>query len=180
VEAEQGGHIPVIAMTAHAMAGARETCLSHGMDGYLSKPIDLDALRLELDGLLPGTDHTETESVGRAGQPQLAVANFAQLRQTLGDDRAVLDELVRLYQADAPGHLQRLHEALARGDAGAVRHSVHALKGMLGVFAAERAMAAAQQLEQSVGQDGCAVLMDRLNQCLQEFDQALAQYGSTT
>ena len=180
VEAEQGGHIPVIAMTAHAMAGARETCLSHGMDGYLSKPIDLDALRLELDGLLPGTGHTEVTPVEQAGRPQLAVADFAQLRQTLGDDHAVFDELVHLYRQDAPGHLQQLQHALAQGDADALRHSAHALKGMLGVFAAERAMAAAQQLEQSVGQDGCAVLMDRLNQCLQEFDQALAQYRFPT
>ena len=150
------------------------------MDGYLSKPIDLDALRLELDGLLPGTGHTEVTPVEQAGRPQLAVADFAQLRQTLGDDHAVFDELVHLYRQDAPGHLQQLQHALAQGDADALRHSAHALKGMLGVFAAERAMAAAQQLEQSVGQDGCAVLMDRLNQCLQEFDQALAQYRFPT
>jgi CheY-like chemotaxis protein len=48
-EAAQGGHVPIIAMTAHAMKGDRDRCLRAGMDDYISKPIDIQALLAALE-----------------------------------------------------------------------------------------------------------------------------------
>jgi CheY-like chemotaxis protein len=44
LEKQTGGHIPVIAMTAHAMTGYKERCLAGGMDGYVTKPIRYQTL----------------------------------------------------------------------------------------------------------------------------------------
>jgi CheY-like chemotaxis protein len=47
-EQSQGGHVPIVALTAHALAGDRENCLSCGMDGYLAKPYNSEDLNLVL------------------------------------------------------------------------------------------------------------------------------------
>jgi CheY-like chemotaxis protein len=54
-EAEHGGHLPIIAMTAHAMKGDDDDCRSAGMDGYISKPIAADRLFEEIDAVRAGT-----------------------------------------------------------------------------------------------------------------------------
>lgn len=60
-EAKQGGHVPIIAMTAYAVKGDREKCLRAGMDGYVSKPIQTDTLYFEIKKVLEKRPGVESE-----------------------------------------------------------------------------------------------------------------------
>jgi two-component system, sensor histidine kinase and response regulator len=56
IRAEEAGtdkHVPIVAVTAYAMRSDRDRCLAGGMDGYVSKPIQLDELRLVLATVMP-------------------------------------------------------------------------------------------------------------------------------
>ncbi|MDD2685454.1 MAG: response regulator [Gallionella sp.] len=176
-ELEQGSgkHIPIVAMTAHAMKGAREECLSHGMDGYLTKPIDTEALWRELDVLAQGGDAAAL-AIAEAGETA-AVADFGKARQTMDDSRELFDEIVALFLSDAPVYMQHIRDAVAKNDSDAVKRNAHTLKGMVGIFAAERTMQAAAELEQLADHHGeLDVAVLKLASALDELQGAIREY----
>ena len=63
-EANTGKHVPIVAMTAHAMKGDRERCLSSGMDGYLSKPIRIEELKSAISEAREDTNHRSAPRPG--------------------------------------------------------------------------------------------------------------------
>ena len=56
----RGGHVPIIAMTAHAMKGDRERCLAAGMDGYIAKPFHAKELYTAVEQVAPSRSPTAT------------------------------------------------------------------------------------------------------------------------
>ncbi|MGC2165486.1 MAG: PAS domain S-box protein [Gallionella sp.] len=172
-EQKTGCHIPIIAMTAHAMQGARETCLGHGMDGYLTKPIDTGALMRELDNFQSSASGPE-----RHDQPlqSLQTADFARARQAMDDSRELFDEIVQLFLRDAAPHMEQIKAGMANADAAAIRHSAHALKGMVGIFAAERTMQAAASVEKLAGDAELDGAVQKLELALSDLTAAIQNY----
>ena len=170
-----GGHISIIAMTAHAMEGARDECINQGMDGYVSKPIDTEALWRELDGLtqLPqGKTHLNSNR----STEHLAIIDFKIVRQSMDDNQTLFNEIVRLFLRDTPEHLQLIKHALITNDFDAIRHSAHSIKGMVGVFAAERSMQAAEFIELNAGKVALEEAVNELELALTELQTAIHNY----
>jgi PAS domain S-box-containing protein len=173
-ELVRGGHVPILAMTAHAMKGDREECLSHGMDGYLSKPIDTEELWKELDNItrnLP-RDEGPPPSV----KQKLVVADFDKAMKLMDGSQELFDEIAQLFMADTPPHMQRIKDGLAQGNPEWVRHSAHTIKGMVSIFSAEHTTEAAARVEKAAGQQDCGEAVIELEIALNELRDVISKH----
>ena len=117
-ERATGAHVPIVAMTAHAMTGDRERCLAAGMDGYVSKPLRPDELFAAIDAVLaPPTEPGTTLHAPPADTRASKTVDEAALLAGFGGNRRLLREVVDLFLADTPRILDEARAALARGDA---------------------------------------------------------------
>ena len=149
-ERTTGTHIPIIAMTAHAMKGDRERCLEAGMDGYTSKPIRIKELAQVISELAPTTSKKAPASKHDEAR---SVIDHAALLEGFDGSRSLLKKTVRLFLADYPQRVEEIKQSIRRGDAIALARAAHALKGSVGNFAANDAFAIAQRLE-NMGNNG--------------------------
>ena len=150
-EQEAGaGHLPVIAMTAHAMAGDRERCLEAGMDGYVPKPIQVEQLFAEIERLVtrgaPPRAAEETEAAVPSGEPPF---DPAETLARVGGDPALYKSVVRVFLDAHETLLGTVRDAVSAGDAEALFRAAHSLKGTVSNFSAVRATEAAGDLEAS-------------------------------
>lgn len=177
-EQETGGHVPIIALTAHAMRGDRERCIQAGMDDYLSKPVESDVLRKTvLKWATPNRSaererqpiHQSSQAITetlRSTQPfakeasarsaafnETEVFDLAILRSRLEDDLDLLSEIVGLYLDNAPQLLTEIESAIAAQDGSRTARAAHTLKGMLRNLCAASCAEVALEVEQ-LGRQG--------------------------
>ena len=165
--------IPIIAVTADAMSGDRDRCLSKGMNDYISKPVDLGQLADVLARWLPvsGAGDAVQTSGQRDGEQAEAVFNLEALLRRLMGDRQLAGTIVKGFLQDVPSQLNNLRARLDQNDAHGARRQAHALKGAAATVAAERLRGTAFEMERAgaAGQlDRCGELMP---QVVEEFDR---------
>jgi CheY-like chemotaxis protein/HPt (histidine-containing phosphotransfer) domain-containing protein len=180
-EGDNGTHLPIIAMTAHALKGDRERCLAAGMDGYVSKPIKSSELEALLQRLVPATPVPEDGKMEPAGTPDAAngaVLNRAALLDYVDHNRELLHKIVGRFLVNGPTLLAKVKEAVEQCDSGALEFSAHTLKGAVGNFFAEAAREAALRLE-TLGHEGnlaaAPAALDALDQELNRLHGALRE-----
>ena len=148
LEAQKGGHIPIIAMTAYATEGDRERCLAAGMDDYVSKPISAGKLFKTIETLIPPDD-----TVQPSDEKKGCSLNADGLIKSFENDHNLFKELVEIFVNDYPQMLTTLRKSLKTTDAKTLSRTAHSLKGMLRNFQAEIAADTAFDLEKK-GQQG--------------------------
>jgi len=151
-EATTGEHVPIIAMTAHAMTGYRERCLSAGMDEYISKPIRVEELATMVDrfagrqaprpraaqGQPPPAplDGTPSPTAAPINAPAVSAERpvpepFHEVLSLTMGDIDVARGLIALFLSDTAEILEHMEEAL-RAEAGDLKRHAHTLKGSAG------------------------------------------------
>jgi CheY-like chemotaxis protein/HPt (histidine-containing phosphotransfer) domain-containing protein len=177
-EKQTGGHIPIIAMTAHAMKDDRERCIEAGMDEYIPKPISSDMLFNAIQTLLPETiqestvfesvedtlwsadkedlkaiqtpvpEATQESTVFESGEDTSLSLDKEDLLYAFDHDWGFFKEAVEMFVGDYPLMLDTIRESLKTKDATTLKQTAHALKGMTGNFKGQAAAKAALNLEE--------------------------------
>ncbi|TWT65224.1 response regulator [Allorhodopirellula solitaria] len=158
-ESEEGTHqhLPIIAMTAHAMKGDAQRCLDGGMDGYVSKPVRRKALYAAIDEVMQNA--VAPQPVAEASKPAdtsevdaRKVFDEEELKLEYEGDEDLLADMIESYFQLVPQLISDLETAIEKNDAAAVCETAHTLKGGSGNFFADAAFTSAQTLEQ-MGKD---------------------------
>ncbi|MEW5804971.1 MAG: response regulator [bacterium] len=176
-------HIPIIAMTAHAMKGDRERCLDAGMDGYISKPVKMAELEQEMERILPASppEDSQAESVFSMDMELLSrkVFDVSSALANLDENRALLKEIIDLFLEKAPLQIQEMKDAISFGDIRLLERHAHTLKGGASNIGACQFADEAFRLELAArGGDmkRCSQLLERIERKFEDLQTAASTF----
>ncbi len=150
--------VPIIAMTAHAVKGYRERCLSTGMDDYMTKPLGRRALLTMVERWCSGSGKPAVPARADEAPPmalERAVEEFD------GDKELVL-KILAGFLAIAGDQVSTMEKALERQEKDVIRREAHAIKGGAANLTADRLAGLAHELEKNPGQDALARLENEI------------------
>ncbi|MEW6755248.1 MAG: two-component regulator propeller domain-containing protein [Candidatus Latescibacterota bacterium] len=169
---EQGGprRVPIIGLTAQALAGDRERCLEAGMDSYVPKPFRSSQLLAAIDAAL-----AQGAGGRSAGVPPAAAegVDLEGLLLRLEGDRDLAREMVSRFPEDWSRQAGLAAGAVTLGDASALDSAAHALRGMLVTVGLVQAQERARRLEEAARQGDLEVASRELAALQREVEECL-------
>jgi len=145
-----GEHVPIIAVTAHALAEERAKVLAIGMDDYTSKPIVQEVLAELLERWWPESQEAQpTASKGKIAKVESAKVEAPKVEGASALDPNIKrsDRVVRIFLSSVPRDIEAIEAAIAAGDSQALKHAAHRLKGGCLAIGVPRMASVCVQLE---------------------------------
>ncbi len=173
---EQGTarHVPILALTAHALRGDKARCLAAGMDGYLSKPLRVAELCAAVEGA--GSESPDAASDSRTPRTPGIVLSVDRLLPSFGGDVEILERIASVYLERTPELMDAIRTALLAEDTAALAKAAHRLKGSIVLFDVREATAAVSRLiETAKAADlpGCVKAWEELQVLVESLRQAV-------
>jgi two-component system, sensor histidine kinase and response regulator len=195
-ERETGRRVPIIAMTAQAVKGMRERCLSVGMDDYLVKPVRAREIYDKLESLFGNravlapapapastapfdaapSAHQDANDAAKPTRP--SAIDWDSAIAVVDGDRELLGEIVAAFLIEGPTLLEEIRRALAAGDSVQLRREAHTLKGALRTLGIESAAELAAELEEIGRRGDVSAAPARMARLESQVDQILSEAKS--
>lgn len=166
-KSEIGAHqqLRIVAMTANAMEGDREKCITAGMDAYLSKPIEIDRMQKVLAEWL--TDVPLPQVALPASSPA-SMIDMARLHDLIGDNEDDIQEVLQLFKTSLPSLRERLFKEMHTQGA-ALKSVAHELKGSAFNMGVQSLASLAEQIEVALAQNDSMQVLDLINKIDEEM-----------
>lgn len=191
IQQRRGVAVPVIAVTASAIEGSREHCLSNGMDDYISKPIDPASLEKVVTNWLGNSFHRDTPARATqinnmtSGTFICQQANFVNLRKVYSEQQ--LKGIISLFRENCKADLTELQSLLSANELGAFRNKLERFKDCCEIIDAVHLAKLCIKVGESTKQGDPAVARDQMEKLLKlakeldrELESALADRSTYT
>ncbi len=184
IEAKQGGHVPIVALTANAMESDRERCIDSGMDDYVAKPFKQRLLITVMQRWLPSasggpiltsdkTAPSEENSESEVEMPDVIDKSvFDSLRELMGGEFPIL---IDAYKEDTAEFVQLLRSACDSDDHAAMQVPAHSMKSSSANIGAMRLSALAKKLEEQVRSDTLENVAQQIAEIEEEFGRVVEE-----